>query len=191
MHFKKIIFFIFLLLISFIFGLFFFFIQKEWIIFELPFLNKRENLLKQSISNSIVKKKIKFYYFKDDKLLSEESDFVLLNDESENLKYLINNWLSFLHSEHIISKKNLAESVCACDVNQTIYISFNKSPLEKDWSILKKWNFIESLLKTIKDFVSSFKFVIFLIKHQQIKDDHLDFSQSWPIEGFKNRGEFQ
>ncbi|MFA5075002.1 MAG: hypothetical protein WC436_02755 [Candidatus Babeliales bacterium] len=188
---KKFTVLIFLLLISFIFGLFFFFIQKEWLIIQTPiFCDKKKILLKEAINNSVVvKRKIKFFYFKDDKILIEESDFVWLADESENLKYLINNWLCFLHSEHIISKKILVESVCASEVNQTIYISFDKSPLDKDWSVLKKWNFIESLLKTMRDVVSSFKFAIFLIKHQQMKDDHLDFSQPWPIEGFKNRGE--
>jgi len=117
--------------------------------------------------------------------LHEETDFIWFSNRSENLKHLINNWLSFLHDERIIEKKVLIETVSESDFDQVTYLSFNQSPLDREWSIYKKWNFIESLLKTIRGVEPNIKQIVFLVGYQQMEDDHLDFSQNWPIEGFE------
>ena len=99
-------------------------------------------------------------------------------------KHLINNWLSFLHEERVINKKVVLEAVSLEQTDQRAYFSFDQTPLDREWSIFKKWNFIESMFKTIRGSDLNIKYVIFLVGHQSLEDDHLDFSQAWPVEGF-------
>ena len=88
-----------------------------------------------------------------------------------------------MQEERILEKRVYVDSVALSKDNQ-IFFSFDCNPLEKEWSIFKKWNFIESILKTISYADLKFRGVNFLVNHQILEDDHLDFSVEWPLEGF-------
>ena len=64
------------------------------------------------------------------------------------------------------------------------YLSFDRTILNKEETIFKKWMLIEGLLKTIASTNLSITQIQFLVQHQQLQDIHIDFSIPWPIHGF-------
>ena len=134
--------------------------------------------------NLILRKSINLYYYKDEKFNTESINTVWFTSKSENLKHIINNWLSFLHDERILNKKVYLESASLSESEQDVFLSFDQVPFLRDWSIFNKLCLIESLLKTINKVNLGVQKIIFLVDHQVMEDDHLDFSQSWPVDGF-------
>ena len=175
----------FLIIFCIIIGMFFFLIQRKILLIHWDF-RKTEDLenIEKNNENITLHKKVNFYYWKDEKFCFEEFTFVWFSSDTENLRHLINNWISFLHEERILSRKISLDTVSLSQNNQQAYLSFDQFFLDREWSIFKKWCFIEGMFKTIKNSGSNIKLINFLVKHQQMEDDHLDFSQSWPIDGF-------
>lgn len=172
------------ILFCFLGGAFFFFIQREWLILNFNFGLRKSNLdflPKQSLS---LRRKVKMYYWANDKFLFEEQVFIWFSDKSEVLKHLINNWLSFLHQERLIDKKVFLETVMIDQSGQQAYFSFNQNLFGHEWSIFHKCNLIECLFKTIKSSEIDIKSIVFLVGNQIMEDDHLDFSKEWVIDGF-------
>ncbi|MBD3231204.1 hypothetical protein GF322_00925 [Candidatus Dependentiae bacterium] len=172
------------IIICFFIGIIFFIIQKSWIIIQWPFASNLENVKFVVDSATELHKKVKFFYYKDERFLEENVDLLWIENKSENLKHLINNWFVFLREERLVDKPYYLETVAFADDLQTVYLSFNKSFLDQEWSIFKKSNFMESLLKTISYSDLGVKNLIFLVNHQEMEDYHLDFSRCWPIYGF-------
>ncbi|MCK4650752.1 hypothetical protein KAT08_01125 [Candidatus Babeliales bacterium] len=186
MFFFKRIFFYLIVLVFFIScGAVFFLIQKNWLIVYLNVdLKKKKYIVKGAEKYTSLRKKVHLYYWKDDKFESELIDFVVFSNKAENLKHLINNWLSFLQEERILSKKVCLNTVSLSKDGQQVYFSFGQSPFEREWSIFKKWHFVESMLKTIRDMENSIQYLVLLVGGHLLEDDHLNFSQPWPISGF-------
>lgn len=185
--FKKPVFYIIISSLLFIFvGAVFFLIQRDWLIIQwtLGGSGNSEEVATSIVSDVALRKKVKLYYFKDDKFLYEYSIFVWFSNKVEDLKHLINNWLSFLHEERILEKKVGLETVCFAPSNSQVYFSFDQPLFDKQWPTFKKWYLIESMFKTIKDAGLQIGSVNFLVGHEEMKDDHLDFSQAWPVDGF-------
>ncbi len=182
---RKYLLYLFLVLGCLFVGAIFFLIQRNWLIIQWTLGGEnQDDVIIQSRQDIALRKKVDLFYFKEDKFASEESTFVWFSNKSENIKHLISNWLLFLHAERILCKKVCLESVALSQDDQQAFFSFDQLPLDREWSILKKWHFIESMFKTIRGAAIDIKSVVFLVGHQPMEDDHLDFSQSWPIEGF-------
>ena len=182
--FKKIFFYFSFFLFCIFCGAFFFLIQRNWLVIHWTFGFDEQRLIDQTRQDVALRRKLKLYYSRDDKFFFEDQTFVWFSNKSENLKHLINNWLSFLHEERVINKKVALETVSLEQTGQEAYFSFDQTPLHREWSIFKKWNFIESMFKTIRGAGLDIKTVVFLVGHQQLDDDHLDFSMPWPVDGF-------
>jgi len=173
------------LIVLFVGGSIFFLIQRNWLIINFSPRLLENRSIKRIIKNKInLSQKVKLYYWHDDKFIFEEKDFVKRSNKSDSLRNLVNNWLLFLHLERVISKKVVLDSVCLDQTEQQAFFSFDQIPYDTNWSIFKKWHFIESLFKTIKDAQININSIIFLVNHEKMHDNHLDFSQPWPIEGF-------
>lgn len=162
-----------------------FLINRNWIIIQIPIqiFQEKEDFLKIK-KNVVLRKKVNLYYWKDEKFNSEKVDMVWFAKKAENLKHLVNNWLSFLQEERIINKNVYLESASLSESEQEVYLSFDQVPFLRDWSTFDKLCFMESLLKTIGNVDLGIRYVIFLVGHQQMEDDHLDFFKPWPIDGY-------
>jgi hypothetical protein len=180
---KKNHFYFWLIFFCFLFGAFFFFIQREWLIFRFNFgfIKSKELFNKQDLP---LQQKVKMYYWKEDKLFFEEQTFVWFSDSSQTLKHLVNNWLSFLHQERLIDKGVSIENVLIDITKQRAYFSFDQTIFTHEFSIFDRCNLLECLSKTIKSSGINIKSIMFLVKNQIMDDDHIDFSESWPIDGF-------
>lgn len=175
--------FVFLSLGFFVFGTFFFLFKRDWLIVHwVPGYKRSDNvsyLLKKRIAP---KKNIKFYFWKNEDLKNEESSFVLLSNKADNLKLVISTWLSFVYEERVLNKKVGIDSVALSVCEQIAYLSFDQGLLDREWSIRKKWHLLDGLCKTIVGSGQQISNLVFLVNHQSMIDDHLDFSQPWPVQ---------
>ena len=159
--------------------------QKDLLIVNLSLgFMAQDGVIDQTKKDIALRKKVKLYYHKGEKFLFEEKALVWFSDKAENLKHLINSWLLFLHGERIINKKIYLESVGLDKTDLQVYLSFDATPIDREWSIFNKWRFVESLFKTIRSSGLGIKSIVFMSGHNTLEDDHLDFSVPWPIEGF-------
>jgi hypothetical protein len=175
-----------LAIVSFlVLGIVIFIIQRGLLIVEWAINPNIAQQLASTQQNVSTQKKLTFFFVKDNTLQKDEISLIWKdNDSVENLKNLINNWLSFLQDEKILHKSVAVEDVAISSIGQEAYISFDRSPLHSEWSIRKKWLLVEGLLKTIHNAELDIKFAILLVNQKPMEDEQLDFSQPLPVDGF-------
>jgi hypothetical protein len=164
-------------------GMFFFLLQRNWLIIRWVGFWGKEKISTEVKKNISTKKIIRLFYWKDDRFQNEEVSVVWFKNVSENIKHTINNWLAFLYEERILARTVLLESVAVADGGAVAILSFDQSFLSREWSIQKKWRTIESLLKTLSQAKFSIQSIMFLVKYHKMEDDHIDFSRTWPMGG--------
>lgn len=148
------------------------------------FGNRKLLVYDQGKQRKASSKRIRLYYWQDEKCIAQKETIVWNDDAADNLSRLVNAWLSLLYEDRIIKHKITLTHVLAVASSQEVYLSFNQHFLPDDWSIYQKWQLLECLVKTIRSASLSIQLLHFLVKHQPMKDAHLDFSLGWPITGF-------
>ena len=127
---------------------------------------------------------IPLWFWREGKWRSEKVNLVLSSDVCSSVSRTTQAWAQALYEEGLTNKRIGVEAVlCGAD-SQTIYISFDRYPFEKEASLFDKWMRIEALLKTIRGLRGSYSKIHFLVHHKQLNDYHLDFSNPWPISGY-------
>lgn len=165
-------------------GIIFFLIQRQWLIIQWTFDSSPHEIAFLQ-KETVLKKEITFYWWKNDKFQHEKASLIWREGKNaENLQHIINQWLSFLKGEKIVDPTLTVDSVALGAHEQEAYVSFNQPFPWKEWPIHKKWMLLESLFKTIKSSDSMTKFIMILANNEPMPDDHLDFSHTWPIDGF-------
>ncbi len=170
---------IFCCIIGFIFHAY----QKEWIILLLPHQTTDSPLLVETEQTTYAPKKIALFFFKNEKWHTEHNSVIWSSNITENVKTVTNNWLTLLEDEKIIDTDIQLVSTIITKTKE-LFLSFNKDLFEKQDATFSKLMIIESLLKTLKENKIAVQSVRFLIHHQTMVDDHLNFSISWPITGY-------
>jgi len=165
-------------------GALFFLIQRKWIIIQWTFHTEPHEIALAK-KETVLKKELTFYWWKKEKFHAEKTILVWRHDKNaDNIKQVINTWLGYLKSEKILEPVITIESVVLSPSAQEAFLSFNQAFPWKEWSIHKKLMLVEGLCKTLKSTGLPLKFVTFLVNHEPIIDDHLDFSHPWSIDGF-------
>lgn len=161
-------------------------IQKKWIVIYWNFGTVESDAPLQK-KDASTRKKVRIYFWKDDKFKHEDTVVIWSGgNNNENLKHLINAWLATQLDEKIFTKKIDLEYVALSSQDQDAFISLNQGFAWDDWSIFRKYQLIESLLKTIKDAAPEIRFINMLVNGKILEDSHLSFLQQWPIDGFRN-----
>lgn len=166
--------------LAFFAGILLFLVQYEWIIFRFwqPV---------SPISNlQFRKKKCHLAYWHNDRWHTEKEELLWASDDATNIATIITAWLSLLDADDITRKKISLESALKSPNGTDIFLSFDRNPFNKEWSIKQKIMFIEGLLKTVRDAEIAVQTVRFLVHHKSFTDQHLDFSFGWPCNGFTN-----
>ncbi len=171
---------LFISLIALSIGVLFFGIHQEWIIINRP---KRSISLTNLSPANISKKNVVLFYWRHDRWQHEDTEILWSDDVSYTIQQLISRWLVLIDEEQLIPNKIELQAVL---INTTgeIYISFDRYPFDEEVSTFQKIMFIEGLLKTLRENNINIQGINFLVHHQPLQDSHLDFSHSWPLQGF-------
>lgn len=172
-----------MIFLCFFIGLTFHAYQKEWIILLLPhqtddFQNKEETK-----NTSFSQKNIMLFFWKHEEWQKEKISIIWSPDLAINIKTITNNWITLLEDEKIIDTDIQVLSTVITQ-NKELFLSFNKNLFNEQSSTFYKLMITHSLLKTMHENKVPIKSVRFLIHHQIMTDDHLDFLISWPITGY-------
>ena len=164
-------------------GFFVFLYQKKILIFEISWPS---STIQVQTKEHEKKRTVNIYYPGEDQAFEYDSfDFVETKDAlSLSIKTVLARWFSVLAQEGVIDVSCMVDEILMNEAKTELYISCNKSFLNKSWSIHKKLMLCESLLKTVREAFSRINMVWFLVQNTMLEDPHLDFSQGWPIEGF-------
>ena len=173
--------FLFSILCCSIFGFVLYAITNDWIIINFP----GQTAFSSQQANQSVKRKIIKLIFWHNKKWNMEKAQIIWSDKTEfNTNNLLNCWLNFLDEEGIMRKKVTVQSVSMNDLKTECFVSFDQAPFSKEDSTFEKLIWMESLLKTLRENEIQLQGISFLVHHKPIGDNHLDFTNPWPIEGF-------
>lgn len=156
--------------------------HRGWIIIKLPSVQHTTAGNEQLPQN--FKKNITLYYWYHDKWQRENIELIWATDSAKTIEYIANSWLALLDEEQVMEKKVTVQTV-ALTQSKYAYISFDRSPFNKEQTTHDKLQLIEGLLKTIRENEVKLQGIHFLVQHQPLVDAHLDFSNSWPLNGFR------
>lgn len=159
-------------------GIIWFGYRQQWIIIQMPascMLLPYHKAQEQSIT---------LHYWNDGAWHKETQSLLASDVPARMLQIILANWLTQMHDENIMRKKITLQSALIDSEHAIAYLSFDRSPLDKEWSIYEKWMCIEGILKTIAHAKLGIQSVYFLVKHHQLTDPHLDFSHAWPCSGY-------
>lgn len=162
-------------------GFIFFCFYEQWIIISLP---QNTGTFTSTAQQGYQKKSINLLYYKQEKMHKEQVELVIPTEPIEKLQTIINAWLLLLEEENIVDKKITADTVTIAPQTKVGIVSFNQNPFNNEQSAHEKLLFIEGLLTTIRQFDYGINAMHFLVQQETLKDYHLDFAQSWPLEGF-------
>lgn len=166
--------------ISFIVGIMVFAYLREWIIIRGPLKIQHS----AQAPKNITKKNAKLFFWRNGKWQVENHELLWSDNHAENLYYLINSLLTLLDEENIMHKKVTLQTAMISASGNDAYISFDRNPLPLEEPTLHAWMWVEGLLKTIRENKIPLQSVTFLVHHQSLTDNHLDFSRPWPLQGF-------
>lgn len=165
-------------------GFLFYAYQKEWIILLLP--NQTvdyQTAQTQKSDVTFTQQKITLFFWKHGQWHKEHTSVIWSSDAAHNIKTITNNWLTLLEDEKIIDTDiQLLSAVITS--SKELYVSFNKDLCNAQDSTYTKLMIIHGLLKTIHENKIPVQSVRFLVHHQVLIDDHLNFSIPWPITGY-------
>ena len=168
--------------ISFGLGFLYYAWHAEWIIINIP-----ASIGHAKTQNSFIKKKGVIYRWHDTKWLQEPLEILWSAQESHNAQQLAQATLSLLAEEHGLKKKVAVQRVLFSPDTQQLLIFMDQSPFAKSMSIRTKFMIIESILKTLRENGIKAPLVNFFVDNQPLSDTHLDFSVSWPLQGFAGK----
>ena len=92
--------------------------------------------------------------------------------------------LQLLLEEQIIDRKIALQESTKTFGSNDIIISFDKPLWSKQLATHEKWFIIQALFKTIIEVAPSIQKIRVLVDHQPYIDQHLDFTNPWPIDAF-------
>ncbi|MDZ4131118.1 MAG: hypothetical protein U1E02_44140 [Hydrogenophaga sp.] len=169
-------------------GALFYAIHQEWLFFFCTHkfcANTMQSASRAGESLSVAaRKKAALIFWRHDRWAKESQELVWPADKAQALTYLLNSWFTLLDEEHVTEQKVTVQTVLMAHEDKQALISFDRIPFAKESSTFAKWLLLEGLLKTIRENGIAISEVVFLIRHQPLRDYQLDFTNPWKIEGF-------
>lgn len=172
-----------IIFLCFFIGLVFHAYQKEWIILLLPQQTADFDNKEEIKDKSFSQKNIILFFWKHEQWQKEQISMIWSPDLGINIKTITNNWIILLEDEKIIDT-DIQVLSAVLTPNKELFLSFNKNLFHDQSSTFNKLMITHSLLKTIHENKIPINSIRFLIHHQIMVDDHLNFLESWPITGY-------
>lgn len=160
-------------------GTIFFLIQRNWLIIHFTF-DRPQKMFNQQSS---LPKALKIYYLKDEKWHHEEATIIWdENNAALNLKQVVRQWLKVLQDENLVLPHLALESAALSSPGSEAYLSFDHSLFAQEWSIMRKWQLLESLFKTLHQANFHISNLSLFVHNKPMDDDHLDLSEPLPVQ---------
>lgn len=156
--------------------------QNNWLIICFPH-SKQHEQLPDTVPSS-VEKKVVLTWWHDTIWQTESAGVVWPSDKNSALQVLVSAWLALLYEENSITKLVTVQTAMFSRNGNTVYLSFDRYPLDKQASLYDKLRWFDGLSKTIMGNGLSCTHIQLLVKHAPLVDAHLDFSRPWPVTGF-------
>jgi hypothetical protein len=174
-------FFVILLCLCSLVGIVFFLVQRNWLIVQFTYA---PSIAHQQAQQSLTSKKsVKIFYWKKGSWHHEEASIVWDDQNlTQTLQQLVKQWLTTMVDEQLIPQNCTLESIALSSPGSEVYLSFDRSFLIPELSIIKKWYVIEGLFKTIHHAGMTINSMMFLVNNQPMIDDHIEFSQPIPAQ---------
>lgn len=142
----------------------------------------------KSFSRQGTTKDTKVFFLKNGKWCFQEVSVVWdASNDLDNLAHLTKHWLSIMAHEGLVVPTITVQSIALAPSGSEAYVSFSETPFGQSWSIYRKWQLVESLLKTIVASGLSLSGIRLLVDHKDIRDDHLDLSYLIPVQEFLSK----
>lgn len=140
----------------------------------------------QQVASAVptVRKVVMLTFFKHGSFKNEQQELLWGDRPQENIRYLLSALLNLWEDEQVTQKKVSLQSAILNPSGQTLYLSFDRAPFDKEAPTFHKWHAVEAILKTLRDNEVGVREVYFLVHHELLVDPHLDFSNPWPLGGF-------
>lgn len=154
-------------------GLIWFALQSNLIIIRWP----QKPTLAASLNAT---REIPLWYYKYNQWIARAETVIWPTHPQNQLEIVTQSWLHQLSDESLIKMVSLQATLLSRD-QKTVYLSFTKSPFNKQQSIDSKLKIIEGLSKTLKEALPSVQGIQLLVNHKPLQDPHLDFLQPWSL----------
>lgn len=153
---------------------------QGWIIIRYP----GSSVSTSKLQPAVTKKSVKLLFWYQDTWRTETTDVLWADTVDLTAYHLISQWLSLLDDEGLLDNKVTLQSALVSASGTELFLSFDRNPLPQEGSMFEKLMFIEGMLKTLRENNVRILGVRFLVQHKPMMDEHLDFSNAWPIRGF-------
>jgi len=165
-------------------GFLFLALQQKWIIIHLasPF----QPTALSTISPHLEMKKISYIYHFNNNRRVHQQEILWSSDKNMCALRLISTYWNLLEDENIINFNVTLTSACFNEHGNELLISFSYTPFNDQQTIAMRMTILEDLLANIQPHFPQLQSVRFLVQHEPLQDKLLEFSFSWPIQGFHN-----
>lgn len=171
-----------LAIICFIAGLGYYAWQRGWLIIQCP----THNILATSLQTPSDKKTVTLYAWHANQWKKEKTELILPDQQAGSAQIIIQALLAWFADERWLGKKVTIDHILTSNTDQELLVSLNKVLFSKTMSTHHKIAIIESIMKTLRENGIKIPLIRFLVDHEPMHDTHLDFTHSWPLEGYSH-----
>ena len=165
-----------------IFGFLLYAWSVNWIIIAIPCTLTTP--AKSLTPKTPIKKSFDLYFFKNQQWLHENITVSAPQDDLKQLEIILNKLCTLLEEEHLISS-NIQIHNIACTADESeLLISCTKNPFTDCKNIYEKLILLETFLKNIRKHTKQLFHVRFLLLHEPLRDEHINFSIAFPSTGY-------
>lgn len=169
-------------LVAAVLGLLLYAWSSHWIVINFPTnqIADKPTLAAQSV----LQKTIQLHFFKDFSWRHEKITVALPAQPATQLQLILNKLCFLLEEEKIISSSVQIESIAYTADESELLLSCTKNPFADCTNIYEKMMLLETFLKTIQSNTKSLVLVRFLLFHEPLADDHINFDVAFPSTGY-------
>lgn len=166
---------IFLSSLSALAGILFLAYELEWIIIRSPLASPYSH----NSAHGASKQKITLWYWHQQSWKQEVKELLIADDPEKKATTILANWLTLMHEEKVLPHKVGLQAALLSPTKTHLYISCDQNPFSQSQSTHDKLMLIEGLMKSLGANGIKVQGVYFLVNHEVLQDEHLDFSNPW------------
>ncbi|KKR96761.1 MAG: hypothetical protein UU47_C0008G0019 [candidate division TM6 bacterium GW2011_GWE2_41_16] len=143
---------------------------------------RKTSVFEVAQSEQSSKQSVRVYHWQEKAMAQETINCIWPHDFDGQVSYLTQAWLDVAQGD--TKKPVTVERAVSAQAHNELFISFDRVPWDKDWSVERKIQIIESYLRILRENVSNTMTVRFLVHNEPMQDAHIDLSRGLPATGF-------